>query len=243
MADKKNWMDQHFGPSAAPLGKPSAPAQSSSGTGKAIAALVALVVIIGGALAVADFYGVITFGIFSREKPAIEQTANPAAAPMPEAFRPSPPPPPPPQPLPERPEEAPVIVDAPAATPDPQRIKQLKARAAQLDRGLDLMTREQAEAQSLAGRCQWELTIRRAAFAPFSAAERINNIEEYARQHPNLPVPDQLSLKNQHNYAVADRNNASKRLAEVNDKIASLQGRIAKASTERAAITQEIGAP
>lgn len=234
MSGNNDWMDQHFNGTGPKRIAPPVP-ESGGGSGWTITLL--FVAALGGGVVAADYFQWIELGIFVR--PANPYVAAPAPVmptpeqperprPMPVAFKPEP------QPAPSAPAKELI---------DPARLSQLRARIAQLDRGLDLMGRELQEAQSAAQSCIWEITVRRNKARPYSAAERIELTQEYARNHPNLSAVALQNLKVEHDGAVADFTNAKRRLKELNEKAESLTGRMTKADAERAAAVQEISAP
>lgn len=243
MVGNKNWMDDHFkgGPTASPQPAKS-PAPSGGGFGKLLIALFGVLLLAGGSVIAGDYYGLLQFGIFPKEaEPVVRRPdalnapqfrAEPAPAPISEPVRAEP------APIPEPEPAAPVAVG-----PDAAKIKQLQARTAQLDRGVDLMGRETQEVEAKAQPCRWELTVRAKPFVPYSAAERIQNLDLYAQQHPRMTARDQADWASLRSAAVADFNNAGTRLKELMQKEASLQGRIDKAVSERAAIAAAIASP
>lgn len=240
---QKNWQDLHFKISDAGPKRLGADAPKTVPQGSSSLPWLLLVLFAGSSVVGADYLGFVQLGIFARPQPA-PVVERPRVDPPAPAFVATPEPQLPSQPVSLPPE----VIAAPA--PDPTKVRQLQAKIAQLDRGLNLMSRDLAEVRAHESPHRWNLQVRPlpspdnrgdgARSAPFTAAERVMLCEEYARANPGASSQDAYAVNNAHNAALADLANARTRLKELTDKEASLQSRIAKAKAEQAKAASEL---
>lgn len=136
------------------------------------------------------------------------------------------------------PEPAPVAPVEEAPAPDPGIADRIK----HLEDGFNLMQRELGETLDKKAGFQWELTIRAKyhKFDPWSAAERIDDIQIFSRQNPVLPQWQRRQLDNTYQAASADYINSQQGLADCQSKEDSLRARMRKCAEEHDALVTGI---
>jgi len=117
----------------------------------------------------------------------------------------------------------------------------LRERVSHLDTGIDLMRRELMDADQQSKHPAWQISMRPRGGRPkpWTAAERINEMEIFAGENPNMSAIDRNKLASVYADAVADLSNARIRLKELQDKQQSLSARITKAVNDKNALTSQ----
>lgn len=228
-----NWQHGHFG--TQPL--PPKPRDVIAGPRRRISvgAIIFLSVLVVGLAGVTttEFLGVTQLGLIDwfDEKPINQQGF----------AQPAPSPPSRPEAAPEKILPAAPVIEAPvqqAAAKPSGPSREVLAKLGQQDRGIEMMQREISEVEAAENGPSWQLSLRdkKHRRPPLSAVERLAAIEEYVAAHPRMSPVERNQIKGYYDAATADRNNATKRLAELGEKKKSLLGRIGKAEATKASL-------
>lgn len=251
MPPNKNWADDHFKINPKPQGPP--PARASR-WGVLVVVAAFLVVIVG---ILADYTNTLPLGIVERlglqpspntetaEPPHTETAEPPPARQAPASDAPAS------APLFGEKELAPAADRSTAQFPEvsPEQTNQAttekapaidERRASERKRSLsqaigylekDLQKVSTDEAPLL-----FQVTIRRPAIAPFSAAERIQMADQYLASSRKWTATERLEINDERRRSVTQVNNANQRLKELGEKRQAIKARIEKAQAELEAI-------